>query len=124
MLGDTKFSCFLNESLIYLLSSKILVVEVTYLDGDKELAHERGHVHIDDIVDNIDKLLCTQLIIVHVSQKYHSVGRIIDLLHEKLPPSIHGKISVALRSFGASNELTSLERVVDEVGWGWGKSTP
>jgi hypothetical protein len=102
----------------------MLAIEVTYLDGEKELAHERGHVHIDDIIDNIDKLQNTKLVIIHVSQKYHSVGRIIDVLYEKIPPSLHRNILVALKSFGASEELTSLERFVEEIGWGWGKLTP
>eukprot|EP00299_Pterocystis_sp_00344_P013566 c6660_g1_i1.p1 GENE.c6660_g1_i1~~c6660_g1_i1.p1 ORF type:complete len:321 (+),score=57.05 c6660_g1_i1:43-1005(+) len=69
--------------------AKVLITECTYFGTDtpRELAHERGHIHGDDIIDNIDLFdEVEHLVLTHFSQKYgkYQAQAFIDGLPEKL----------------------------------------
>ena len=125
--GDTSMDVFDLPGNSFITSSPILILELTYIDGDRSKARQYGHIHIDDIVENASLFdSVKELIFVHFSQKY-SMSRIIQVLKEKLPVALQRKVKCSLHSFGAGEVLTSLDdsRFVAEAtstiaGWGWG----
>ena len=125
--GDTTIEMFKLPENEFILTVPKLVVELTYIDGDRAKAIQHGHIHIDDIIENAAMFDAVQeLIFVHFSQKY-SMSRILEVLQEKLPITLQRKVKCSLHSFGASEVLTALDdpRYLPEVtsnivGWGWG----
>ena len=125
--GDTTIEMFKLPENEFILSVPKLVVELTYIDGDRAKASQRGHIHIEDIIENAAMFNAVQeLIFVHFSQKY-SMSQILGVLQEKLPATLQRKVKCSLHSFGAAEVLTALDdpRYLPEVtsnivGWGWG----
>lgn len=70
--GDTTLSGLLQyDSSAFIFRSHTLIIEVTYLDGEKAKAEKYGHVHIEDIVENAHLFYEVEhLVFVHLSQKY------------------------------------------------------
>lgn len=123
--GDTTFLPLLDDATRFIFNTTILILELTYLDGDVSKAIEYGHIHLNDIVSN--QFVFTkvyQIIFVHISTRYSPYSRIIDLLRKSLPREILSKSIVALKSFNAPDMFTNPnERNLNEVGWGWGEFT-
>lgn len=126
--GDTQFKALLIPSNLFVFEVPTLIIEVTYLDGDVAKAHERGHVHIDDIIKHEHLFHNEKIVFVHLSSKYGPYGRVMDILKEKVPSCspIYSKILVNLKSFGYHEHLTALDDFNCEVlkskvvGYGWG----
>eukprot|EP01036_Dinobryon_divergens_P026322 gene26322-34950_t len=115
--GDTTIEMFKLPENEFILSVPKLVVELTYIDGDRAKASQRGHIHIDDIIENAAMFDAVQeLIFVHFSQKY-SMSQILAVLQEKLPTTLQRKVKCSLHSFGATEALTALDdpRYLPEV---------
>ena len=125
--GDTTIDMLKLPENEFILSASILVIELTYIDGDRAKASQYGHIHIDDIIENADKFdAVKELIFVHFSQKY-SMSRILEVLQERLPIALQSKVKCSLHSFGATEFLTALgdpryspEATSNIAGWGWG----
>ncbi|MBO7383386.1 MAG: hypothetical protein J6U07_02070 [Fibrobacter sp.] len=89
----------LGESLLenpHVFKSKVLVTECTFLDDDEQqMAHKKGHTHIDSIVKALNKLgdevKCEQIILSHFSMKY-SERHIQEAIAEKIPERFKGKV--------------------------------
>ncbi|CAN0546331.1 unnamed protein product, partial [Ectocarpus sp. 12 AP-2014] len=93
--------------------ARMLIMEVTYLDGDGSAAVKNFHIHVQDVLDNMDKLRrVEQLVVAHVSERHGSHRNILRLLSAALPPSFVNKVSVALGEFGAPQHLSFLEDYV------------
>ena len=102
------------------------MLEVTYLDGDREKAVERGHVHLRDLLDNVDLFENKHIIFVHMSQKYWSHGKIVNILRDSIPPDFLRRCAFALRAFGADEDITRIpsgrrEPSSSRVGFGWAR---
>lgn len=107
--GDTTFpSLIQSDSASYIFQSTILLIELTYLDGDYKKALKYGHVHIEDIIESSYLFENQQVIFLHVSAKYGPSHRILDMLRKKLPRNLLEKSSVALHSFGMRQYITPL----------------
>ena len=91
--GDTQIE-FLDRSPA-IKNSKILFVEVTYLDEKKSVEHTRkwGHLHLNEFISRIDELECERLCIMHISRRYPSreVSRIIQ---DKIPKKYWEKLFI------------------------------
>jgi hypothetical protein len=127
--GDTLFDALLKPENLCLFNANLFFIELTYLDGDREKAFSWFHVHLEDIVENSEMFdNVGTVVFVHLSQKY-SYSRAIETIRNGLPSPLLNKAKVSLRSFGASENLTSLsdsqwERRHDRVpGWGWSASS-
>jgi hypothetical protein len=123
--GDTLFDALLRPENLLLFNANLFFIELTYLDGDRGKASSWFHVHLEDIIENSEMFdNVGTVIFVHLSQKY-SYSRAIDTIRNGLPSTLLKKAKVSLRSFGASENLTSLsdsqwEKSHDRVpGWGW-----
>ena len=87
--GDTTFAGLLDETTRFIFTAQILIMELTYLDGDKSRAIDRGHVHISDIVDNAPLFAgCQHVVFCHLSERYAPYGKALDMLREKLPSEL------------------------------------
>ena len=124
--GDTVFEALMLPCNKFIFESSILILELTYLDGDKTKAIDRGHIHLDDIVHNCEMFKNQQIVFVHLSERYAPHSKALNMLRDGLPASILERSVVSLRSFGSGEHLTKISNVDwnkrrAEVGWGWGR---
>ncbi len=84
MSGDSQIE-FL-DSAPWIRDSKYLIIEATYLDENKsvEKAREWGHIHLNEIVSELDKIQSEKIILIHSSSRY-SDRMISQILFEKIP---------------------------------------
>jgi ribonuclease Z len=89
--GDTKIEFW--EENPEVLQSKILFVEVTYLDQKKTVndAREWGHIHLDEILPLLPEFKGEKLVFTHISSRYQ--GKFTQqVLQEKIPKEFHSKV--------------------------------
>lgn len=48
----------------------LIVHEATYLEGEKEKAHQYFHSEIDDVLNNLSRISYGRLLLVHISNRY------------------------------------------------------
>ena len=113
--GDTTIEALLDPSMEFLFRIPILLIEMTYIDGDRSKAREWGHIHIDDFIEHIELFQNPCIIFLHLSNKYQGDARsyrphdrILSILRSKIPRGMHARIGVALKSFGATEYITPL----------------
>lgn len=102
--GDTTFDVFKSPPLEDLLRVKTLITEATYIDdeqdkqsrGGVERARLRGHIHIQEIIDNEELFNHIEnIVLVHFSDKY-STRYIRKKTEELLSASLKEKISLGI----------------------------
>lgn len=127
--GDTLFSGLLRPENAFVFQAPILIMELTYLDGKREKAIDRTHVHLDDVVEHAERFENQQVVFVHLSQKY-SASMALEILRDRLPSGLMERSYVNLTSFGVTGEhLTKISdrrwpvRQRTEAGWGWSHPT-
>ncbi|NLE87615.1 MAG: MBL fold metallo-hydrolase [Myxococcales bacterium] len=76
-----------------LLTSRVLVLECTFLDERKERAEARSrcHIHLDEILERADAFQNEQLVLMHFSQIY-SPGEVRAILQRRCPPHLLERI--------------------------------
>ncbi|CAM9124905.1 unnamed protein product [Pylaiella littoralis] len=115
--GDTVMDGLVSQPLAW--EARLLIMEVTYLDGDGSAAARNFHIHVQDVLDNVEKLEGVEkLVVAHVSGRHGSHQNVLRMLAAALPPSVVHKVSVALAQFGAPQHLSFLEDYVLEVSKG------
>jgi hypothetical protein len=126
--GDTTFNGLLKPELSFVFDAELLIIESTYLDGDtQQKAADRGHIHLRDIVSNLAMFKNKYIVLVHLSQRYYNVGHVLDILRSEIPEEEQNRFSVALRGFGATEDITNVldaEKLSGgsrRVGWGWAR---
>lgn len=123
--GDTIFDALTQTSDVDVFSAPILIIEVTYLDGDYQKCKDRGHIHLDDIISNQELFKNEHIVFVHLSQKYFPYSRALTILKDRLEETdLYSRCWVNLKSFGSQDVLTKVDSVNHsklkrEVGWGW-----
>ena len=93
----------LGESLLEnkdIFKSKVLITECTFLDeGEEQMAHQKGHTHISDIVKALNKLgdevKCDKIILNHFSMKY-AEKHIRDMIAQVIPAKFADKVVALL----------------------------
>ena len=110
--GDTTFDGLLAPELSFIFQADMLLVEATYIDAktDRVKARARGHIHLQDIIDNLSLFKNRKIVLVHLSVKYHSVGMILDTLRSIIPADEQPRFYVALRGFGSHEDITPVAR--------------
>ncbi len=70
--GDTQIE-FLAQAPLWVKESQVLAVEVTYMDQDKgiEKARKWGHIHLDELVAQIEHLRQEKILLIHLSARHH-----------------------------------------------------
>lgn len=108
--GDTVFNALLVPELSFLFTSEILIIEMTYLDGDRNKVAKHCHVHLDDFLENCELFQNQQVIFMHLSSRYGTGYRVLDILKKRLPSELLSRCAVGLKSFGFNQSVTLLRR--------------
>jgi hypothetical protein len=111
--GDTVFSALLSPDLSFIFSAEILLLEMTYLDGDRAKAIKHCHLHLDDFLDHAALFQNQQVVFMHLSSRYGSGSRVLDLLRRRLPYELLERCAVGLKCFGFNQSVTRLVRSDD-----------
>lgn len=98
--GDTTVDFITDPANEEVFHARLLIMECTFLDDEMspEDAKERGHMHVDDIIQHADKFQNEAILLIHFSSRY-SRDRIQDLLAAKLPPGLREKCTPMLQGF-------------------------
>lgn len=73
--------------------SKILFLECTYVDADRNVERARawGHTHLDEIIAHAKEFKNERIVLIHFSKRYkHS--HIRDIVKRKTPDILKGRI--------------------------------
>lgn len=91
--GDTQIE-FL-DSRPWVRKSKILILESTYLDERKSIAHARewGHTHLDEIIPRLKDIESEKIVFIHVSSRYPT-EQALSILREKIPREFHHRVEL------------------------------
>lgn len=97
-IGDSTIETLYREP--HVGESRILFLEVTFLlDGEQEMAHRRGHTHVDDLVqflrDCPDVLRNEHIVLKHFSMRYDR-DLIRHTLQAKLPGDFLERVHVLI----------------------------
>jgi len=70
------------------LESEVLLLECSFFrERDRERAVRFGHLHLDDILERIERLRCRHLVLLHASRR-HRLREVEELLDERLRPAL------------------------------------
>ena len=89
--GDTTIDVFHKEPLLQQV--KVLITEVTFFDESvsAQSARERGHIHIDDIVENAELFKQPEIVFMHFSSRY-STAKVEQICKQKLPSNLQQRV--------------------------------
>ena len=95
--GDTKIEFF--DACPWIKKSKILFVEVSFIDDKRSIDETRewGHIHLDELLPRISEFEGEQLVLIHLSARY-STEELERRLDEKLDATTRSKVLVFPRS--------------------------
>jgi len=82
--GDTTIESIQQSKLLQ--NAKILFVECTYIDEKRtvERARKWGHIHLDEILENLDYFQNEKIVLMHMSRRYGE-RYIESVLKNKIP---------------------------------------
>ena len=89
--GDTRPEILEKEEL--LRSARVLVIECTFLDErvSAREAHQKGHVHLDHLIERAHLLTNERIVLTHFSARYTS-AEIVRLLDQRLPAELRSRV--------------------------------
>ena len=89
--GDTRIDFF--DLAPEVRKSKVLLMEVTYIDEKKPISEARkwGHIHIDEVIPRLKDLECEQILFIHKSRRYPD-SYYNQVLNQKIPPDWRDRI--------------------------------
>jgi ribonuclease Z len=122
--GDTTFEALLLPENAFIFTAPVLILEATYLDGESSKAKERGHIHLDEIIEHAHLFQNEAICFVHLSAKY-SASMAFNLFRNKLPESLFRRSYVNLASFHVNEVFTKLTDInwrQKQPGWGWSET--
>jgi len=98
--GDTTSAFIHYPANTDVLSARVLIMELTFLDDtiSADQAKERGHMHIQDLVDNADMFQNEAILLIHFSARYREAD-ILASLDERLPPDLRRRCIPLLNGF-------------------------
>jgi ribonuclease Z len=96
--GDTTIDVVEREEVVR--TARVLILEVTFLDDrvSVELAREKGHVHLDEVVERAGLFQNEALVLTHFSSRY-TAAEIGALLDAKLPRGLRERVTPLLAAF-------------------------
>lgn len=89
--GDTRIEAIERNEIA--LRARVLILEATYLTSDQPVskARERGHIHLDEIIERADLFHNDEIVLTHFSARY-SKSDVRRILGERLPDSLKGRV--------------------------------
>lgn len=94
--GDTKIE-FLNDPVV--VTSRVLVMEVTYWDEKKPIASARewGHIHLEELLASLDRIKSEKILLIHTSARY-SPRQLQEILQRRVPEKHQGRVEIFPRN--------------------------
>jgi ribonuclease Z len=92
--GDTVMAPLIQEPLIW--QAKLLIIEVTYLEGSCDSAVKYQHIHVNDLKTVAHMVHSEMVVICHTSSRY-SPKAVRSLLQEALPETLLSRVWLAQR---------------------------
>lgn len=91
--GDTQIEFIINNPRV--TQAKVLLMECTYLDESKpkESARQWGHLHLDEVVENLHHFNNEHIVLIHISSRYSSKAA-MEILKRRIPPEHFHRFSV------------------------------
>jgi ribonuclease Z len=76
-----------------ILTSRVLLLECTFLDERKSIAAARAgcHIHLDELLERADQLANPHLVLMHFSQLYRP-DEVISILDRRIPPALRERV--------------------------------
>jgi ribonuclease BN (tRNA processing enzyme) len=112
--GDTTVDA-LSETKSIWESCHTIICECTMLQASdiaRDMAHDRGHMHIDDIVQlfhDVDLRKDQRLVLMHISDRYNA-EEALELIAESIPQEISRNILVSVSGLTRSYVFKSLSQ--------------
>jgi ribonuclease Z len=76
------------ESTPRILASEVLLIECSFFkESDRDRARNYGHMHIDNLLEVVDRLRCRHLVLLHASRR-HRLREVNAILDERLRPNL------------------------------------
>lgn len=74
-------------------TARLLIMEVTFLDGRVDVARtrEKGHIHLDEVLERADRFENEAILFTHLSARY-APGEALEILRRRLPPSLRARV--------------------------------
>ncbi len=96
--GDTRFDLVEEEEVVR--KARLLVLEVTFLDDrvTVESAREKGHVHLDEVIERAHLFENEAILMTHFSARYNA-RQVREILDERLPDSLRERVTPLLTNF-------------------------
>ncbi|MDF1798377.1 MAG: MBL fold metallo-hydrolase [Planctomycetota bacterium] len=96
--GDSRIDVLDVEPVLY--QAKLLILEVTFLDDrvTVESAREKGHVHLDEVIERADRFQNEAILMTHFSARYNR-RQVREILAERLPASLAERVTPLLNHF-------------------------
>ncbi|MCE9500526.1 MAG: MBL fold metallo-hydrolase [Leptospira sp.] len=93
--GDTKIEYVLEHKDV--AESKILFLECTYIDEERNVERARlwGHIHLDEIVAYANEFKNEKIVLIHFSKRY-SFKYISEMIRKKIPKILSDRIHLFL----------------------------
>jgi ribonuclease Z len=94
--GDSRIEILERESA--LREAKLLIMEVTFLDGrvDVERARDNGHTHLDEVIERADLFQNEAILFTHLSARYR-FAEAAQILERRLPDSLKERVTLLRR---------------------------
>jgi ribonuclease Z len=91
--GDTKIE-FLQAA-EWVKRSKVLVMEVTFIDAKKSVENARhwGHIHLDELLPQLESMKNEKIVLIHVSARY-STKQLREILDARVPEHLKTRIEI------------------------------
>ncbi len=76
---------------------RVLILEVTFLDDrvSVEKCRDRGHIHLDEIIERADLFRNRAILLTHFSARYRAKD-IVRILDERLPAHLRERVTPLL----------------------------
>lgn len=83
------------DSAPFVLDSRVLVLECTFIDEHRTVAQARQyqHTHLDEIIERAEQFRNEHLVLMHFSQAY-SPAQVHETLARRLPPSLKERVRI------------------------------
>jgi ribonuclease Z len=90
------------DSSPFLLKTRVLILECSFLDERKTIAacHAGGHLHLDELLERADSFENEAVVLMHFSQMY-APAEVHRVLRQRCPPSLWERLRVFAPTSGA-----------------------
>jgi len=96
--GDTRIELVEAEEVVR--TARLLILEVTFLDDRVSVAsaREKGHVHLDEVIERAHLFENEAILMTHFSARYNG-RQVREILDERLPASLRERVTPLLTRF-------------------------